>query len=80
MCPPRTDTISPLRIGFAANRPRPWVSLVRTSVFGERYDAAIFCRNRLCLILLLFSIASFFTILPESNYRRLAAYPFLCQS
>jgi hypothetical protein len=34
------DTISPLRIAIAANSPRPCVPLDRTSVFGERYDAA----------------------------------------
>ena len=40
ICPPLTETISPLRIGFLANKPRPSVSLILISVFTERDDEA----------------------------------------
>src|SRR5512143_577621 len=35
--PPFTATISPAAIELRAKRPRPWIGLARTSVFGERY-------------------------------------------
>src|SRR5262245_53354860 len=44
MCPPRIETISPFAMRFAAKSPRPCVPLTRTSVLGDRYDAAIWER------------------------------------